>query len=133
MLFNSIDELFEDRDCSNDFFEIYENENGEKVILFSGYIYTTGEPGTNENGEWDDTLTFRDVEYSSGMEFLLKDYLGKENLYEEAYEVRGNDYIGDITEEDALIIANNWFGTNTEVKKISEITMDTPCGYYVKG
>jgi len=126
-LFNTIEEALD-----KDFYEIYE-ENGEKRIVFSGYIYTNGEPGTDENGEYDETLCYRIVDYSSGLDFSLRDYLENEELFEEAYEVRGNDYIGDATEEEAFDAVNNWFGKNVKVTRLTEkLTMDAPVGYYVK-
>ena len=129
-LFNTIEELFgADSDCSKEFYEIYE-ENGKKYIRFSGYVYTIGEGGYRD-GKYDESLTCRVVNYSSGMEFPLAEYLtNPEKIKEEAYEVRGNDYIGDVTEEEALEEANNWFG-NAEVQKNVPLSLDTPVGYYI--
>ena len=125
-LFNTIEEVLD----AGDFYEIYE-EDGEKRISFSGYIYTEGEPGTNEEGEEDESLCYRVVEYSDGMDFSLEEYLSiDEDARSHAYDIRGNDYIGDVTEEDAFEIANNWFGTDVKINRV-ELTMDTPVGYYV--
>ena len=114
-----------------EFFEIYE-ENNEKRIRFSGYIYTNGEPGYNSNSELDEAFCHRIVEYTGGMDFSLKDYLDNNKLYEEAYEIRGNDYISDATREEAIHAANNWFGDGIEIKTIPQLTMETPNGCYVQ-
>ena len=126
-MFKTIDEVLN----VGDFFEIYLDKNGSKRIAFSGYIYTEGEPGTDEDGEFDDTLIYRVVEYSSGMNFPLEKYLAMtEEERSHVYDIRGNDYIGDYNEEDALDAANNWYGVGVEIKKASELTMDIPEGYY---
>ena len=128
-MFKTIDEVLEAG--KHDFFEIYLDNKGTKWIAFSGYIYTEGEPGTDENGEFDDTLIYRVVEYSSGMNFPLEKYLAMtEEDRSYAYDVRGNDYIGDYNEEDALKAANNWFGVGVEFQKSPELTMDIPVGRY---
>lgn len=127
MLFKTIDEVLD----AGDFYAIYE-EDGEKRIAFCGYIYTNGDPGTDKNGEVDETLIYRVVEYSGGMDFSLEEYLNmSQEDFDYAYDVRGNDYIGDYNEADALEIANNWFGENEKVTKAMELTMDTPVGNYV--
>lgn len=123
MLFNTVEEALD-----KEFYEIHE-ENGEKRIAFCGYIYTEGEPGYRD-GKEDENLCYRIVEYSGGMDFSLKEYLENDKLFEEAFEVRGNDFIGDVTEEEALEAANNWFGEGVEIIR-TELTMDTPVGYYV--
>ena len=119
-LFNTIEELFgADSDCSKDFYEIYE-ENGEKHIRFSGYVYTNGEAGYRF-GKRDESLVYRIVTYD-GMAFTLAEYLtNPEKMYNDAYEVRGCDYIKDASEEEALEEANNWFGS-AEVQKNYDIT-----------
>jgi len=128
MLFKTIDEVLN----AGDFYSIYE-QDGKKRIAFSGYIYTNGDPGYNEHGEEDKTLTYRVVEYSDGMDFSLEEYLAmSEEDFDGAYDVRGNDYIGDVTEEEAFEIANNWYGRFVKITKMEdELTMDTPVGYYV--
>lgn len=127
-MFNTIEDVLN----AGDFYEIYE-ENGEKRITFGGYIYTEGEPGTDENGEEDENLCYRVVEYSDGLDFSLKEYLAmSQEDYDYAYDIRGNDYIGDVTEEDAFETANNWFGKGVKINRVEKITMDTPVGYYVK-
>lgn len=127
-LFNTIEKALD-----KDFYEIYEDD-GEKRIIFCGYVYTNGEPGTDENGEFDETLTYRIVEYSGDMDFSLEEYLHmSEQERDYAYDIRGNDYIGDVTEEEAFEAVNNWFGKNVKVTRLTEkLTMDTPVGYYVK-
>ena len=126
-LFNTIEEVLN----AGDFYEIYE-QNGEKRIVFCGYIYTEGEPGTDENGEFDESLCYRVVEYSSGMDFLLEEYLAMDDEARDyAYDIRGNDYIGDVTEGDAFEIANSWFGKDVKISKV-EPTINMPVGYYVK-
>lgn len=126
-LFNTIEEVLD----AGDFYVIYE-ENGEKRIAFTGYVYTNGDPGYR-NGELDETLCYRIVEYSDGMDFSLEEYLAmSQEDYDHAYDVRGNDYIGDATEEEAFETANNWFGKDVKINRATEkITMNTPVGYYV--
>lgn len=127
MLFKTIDEVLD----AGDFYTIYE-EDGEKRIAFHGYIYTNGEPGTDEDGEEDETLTYRVVDYSDGMDFSLEEYLSMSDADRNyAYDIRGCDYIDDVTEEEAFETANNWFGKNAKVTRATELTMDTPVGNYV--
>ena len=126
MLFKTIDEVL----GSGDFFEIYE-QDGEKWISFSGYIYTEGEPGTDENGEYDENLIYRVVEYGGGMDFPLEEYLNmSQDDRDYAYDIRDNDYIGDVDEAEALETANNWYGVGIEIKKSPGLTMDIPIGKY---
>ena len=59
-LFGTVDEILE-----KDFFQIYE-DSGIKMISFSGYIYTNGESGYDENGKENNEYCYRIVE-ESGM------------------------------------------------------------------
>ena len=126
-MFNTIDEVLN----AGDFFKIYEYK-GEKRISFGGYIYTEGQEGINDDGEEDIDWCYRIVEYSDGMDFSLEEYLSMtEEEHDHAYDVRGNDYIGDATEEMALEAANNWFGEGVTFSRTWNLTMDMPVGYYV--
>lgn len=105
-----------------DFYNI-EERDGEKVILFLGYTYESGCGDDEENGK-----SCRELEYS-GFESPLKEFLIWRNDPDE-YMRRAEEvtqYIGDCTPE----VAKENMDCGAIELKFSDITMDTPCGFYV--
>lgn len=100
-------------------YEIYYFEK-EKYIKFLGMFYY------NEND-----VSF--VEYSHDM-LLLKEFLRmpEENLLD--YLAEGKQWIDHMSEGEAKYEMDTFFGdTPGEILPLSEVTMETPVGYYREG
>lgn len=107
-----------------DYYEII-GYGTEKDIHFFGYFYCCGE----DNGEGE----CREVEYC-GFECPLNEFLEWRNDPDE-YDIRQESckqYIGDCTEKEAIEMMNTFYGGKPPIElSLDDITMDTPCGYYV--
>lgn len=110
-------------DLNRYFFSVDEGYN-TKIINMLGNIYfndgTADEPDCYRHAEW------------CGMEFDLnevKTLIENDTFYD--YLDENVDYLGNLTEEDAMYACSIYYsGTPGTELHISELTNDTPCGNY---
>lgn len=103
-----------------DYYSIYE-VNGEKYIKFWGYFY---------DGCDDEEKPYRCLEFV-GAEIPLKDYLEDRSVYD-LIESEITQYIGDMTEDEAIEAMNGYYNGNPPVPyPLEDVTMETPCGDYI--
>ena len=114
----------------DEFYSIYEDNNGKKCITLKGYYYCT-DGGYDEDGEWNEDYCAREVTYL--VEYELEDFInrfinGDEDWVEsEEYDCR-KEHSMDMMEDEALDIMKN----NKSIHlHFSHLTMDVSCGDYV--
>ena len=107
-----------------DFYKI--EDYGEKYICICGYFYDEGDGEGSKK-------TSRCIDFS-GFECPLKEFLdwrGDEYEYDDR-QAEADQYIENCTPKEAIKMMNTYFNGNPPTElKFEDITMETPCGYYV--
>ena len=104
------------------FYAVEDSGNGKEIYM-SGNVYFNDADETETDhriAEW--TGFFMSLE-------LVKELLDDDCFFE--YINERVNYLGNITKEDALDMCDTfWNGEPGTELHISEVTQDTPCGYY---
>ena len=107
---------------TGDFYQIYYDPNGNKVIHILGYLYK-GDPD------------YKNVELTwacMGLNDFCSEYLKNPEFVNEIYQDCDQYEDGDLNEDDAVRIYNTYFDGQPPVRKLQfkDLTPDTPYGNY---
>ena len=106
-----------------DFYQI-EEENGKKLVHIMGYFYHTDDGSGSKK-------QYRCLEYT-WFYVPLEEFIewDGDDYDDAAQELK--QYIQDMTEEEAIDAMYHYFGGISPTPLLyQDLTMDTPCGYYV--
>ena len=117
-----------------DFFSIFKDENGRKMIHIFGYTYESSsmEYVTEQNPNGTYWANMECSWFIIPLALFIKCYNENEDYVDETYSDL-NQYQGDYNEEEMVNIINHYFDGKpaSHYLPFGELTEDTPCGNYV--